>query len=349
MPVMINQIQLHEAQTTYDLLVPTGDNSVYVTALNHYKTWLNKNEKNIIPIDFNGFCQYIIHDLNFSLSTAQVYLSALKQSYRYLSRNRDAMYRFLPEDDSLSPADKKAMVDEIVIRIRDSLDEQVTAFSVVKEQDVLDNNFIRLNKEQVRELLSLPAIDTLQGLRDKAMIAMFLATGIRESELTDLRIEDLHVQFGGNDACRIRAGKGNKQRIIPYGELGYLIRFVDQWIHESEIKEGYIFRRVYKGQNSVGRNPLSRFAVYKRLQEYPVKIDGLLYPIKPHDLRRTYAKQCYDTGLSIYDIQQNLGHEDESTTKLYIGNTDTDSRKPKDLYDLNNTDEMYGNYNDTQG
>ena len=95
---------------------------------------------------------------------------------------------------------------------------------------------------------------------------------------------------------------------------------------------GSIFRGFYKGYHTLRPGKLTTRALQKLVSSYPVMVDGQRVMVHPHDLRRTYARRCYDGGMDILAIQQNLGHADHKTTLGYIGVSDGDSRRPPSLY-----------------
>jgi integrase len=126
---------------------------------------------------------------------------------------------------------------------------------------------------------------------------------------------------------------------VPYGELEWVLAIVDKWREGAGIDQGPVFRGFYKGHRKVcpgnrklrpGR--LSVRAVAYIVGAYPVRIGGEMVSVKPHDLRRTYARRLYDAGFDLVAIQQNLGHADVKTTLGYIGELDAGKRRPPAIY-----------------
>lgn len=117
----------------------------------------------------------------------------------------------------------------------------------------------------------------------------------------------------------VRAGKGNKQRFVPYGAERGVLMLIDQWLERAGITEGAVFRGVNnKGQVLAAAITTNTFD--RRLARY--------MDVNPHDLRRTYAKTRYQQGMDILSISHNLGHADIKTTMTYIGETDIEKRLP---------------------
>ena len=109
-------------------------------------------------------------------------------------------------------------------------------------QDGPDAEHLRLTTEQANALLAAPGIHTLRGLRDTAAIALMLCTGIREGELSALDVENLQQRLVGELALHVREGKGCKERLIPYGELSWVLAIVDRWLELTGIETGPVFR-----------------------------------------------------------------------------------------------------------
>jgi len=230
------------------------------------------------------------------------------------------------------PADRKAFVDETVTRMENALDPKAAPVKRRIRQDRADAAYLRLTAEQASGLLAAPGLEGLQGLRDTAIIALMLCTGIREAELSALEVRDLRQRLGGELALHVREGKGCKERLVPYGELEWVLAIVDAWLGGADIESGPVFRGFYKGNRRLRPGPLSVRAIQYLLVRYPVVVDGELVSVRPHDLRRTYARRLYEAGVDLVAIQQNLGHADHQTTLGYIGTLDASRRRAPAVY-----------------
>jgi integrase/recombinase XerD len=179
-----------------------------------------------------------------------------------------------------------------------------------------------LNREEIDALLSAPEPATAIGARDKALIELLYASGLRVSEICDLRLEDLHLQGG----YLIATGKGDKERIVPVGAIAILaLEHYLSWAR-GEISGGRAGRHVFVGPTG-GR--LSRQAVWKRIRHHALAA-GIDKPISPHKLRHSFATHLLEGGADLRAVQQMLGHADVSTTQIY---THVDSRRLRGLYD----------------
>ncbi|MEO8398694.1 MAG: site-specific tyrosine recombinase XerD [Ignavibacteriaceae bacterium] len=167
-----------------------------------------------------------------------------------------------------------------------------------------------LSFNEVEKILSQPEINDKLGLRDKAILEMFYACGVRISELIDLKISDL---FFSEDMIRV-LGKGSKERIIPIGQSA--INWVTKYLQSSRpliVKkmksENYLFL------NNRGTK-LSRMGVWKIVDKY-VKEARIQKEVHPHTFRHSFATHLLEGGADLRAVQEMLGHSDISTTQIY--------------------------------
>lgn len=179
-----------------------------------------------------------------------------------------------------------------------------------------------LDEEEVERLLSAPAVTKDLGLRDKAMLELLYASGLRVSELLSLRFKDVDLE---NRLIDVH-GKGNKERIVPYS------RFAGDYL------EKYLCgpRKRNKGKDSpylfLGRDgkPLSRIAFFKAVRKYASKA-GIEKPVSPHSLRHSFATHLLERGADLRTVQELLGHSKITTTQIY---TEVSSARIMSAYDL---------------
>jgi len=170
-----------------------------------------------------------------------------------------------------------------------------------------------LTREQAEWLLDAPPRDTLAGLRDRAMLALFLGCGLRRRELADLTI--VHIQQrDGRWVIVDLVGKRGRVRSVPMPS--WTKALIDLWTREAGITEGRVLRSVNKGGrvNGEGMTPQ---AAYLRVRSYTEALG--LGEVRPHDLRRTYAKLAHKGGAPLEQIQLSLGHASVQTTERYLG------------------------------
>jgi integrase/recombinase XerD len=167
-----------------------------------------------------------------------------------------------------------------------------------------------LSIEEVDRLLAQPDPSSPRGLRDKALIEVLYATGLRVSELVALRAGDLNLDEGYLTCI----GKGDKQRMVPLGHEAA------DWVRRY-IREGRPALLRKKSSpwlfvNARDGGPLSRIGFWKVLKEYGIKA-GVSRDLSPHALRHSFATHLLERGADLRMIQLMLGHSDLSTTQIY--------------------------------
>lgn len=162
-----------------------------------------------------------------------------------------------------------------------------------------------LTAAEVDALLAQPDASGAVGARDKAVLELLYATGIRVSELCGLRIRDLDDQF-----VKVR-GKGKKERIVPVGRQAVeaVDAYLKQFRGEAKEEDAPLFV-------SPRGKPLSRVTVWDRIKLY-AKQAGISKAISPHTLRHSFATHLLENGADLRLIQEMLGHEDIGTTDRY--------------------------------
>jgi len=167
-----------------------------------------------------------------------------------------------------------------------------------------------LSLEEVDHLLEQPDTDTPRGLRDKALIEVLYATGLRVSELVALRAGDLNLEEGYLTCI----GKGDKQRMVPLGHQA--ADWVRRYIRDG--RPALLRKKTspWLFVNARDGGPLSRVGFWKVLKAYGVKA-GLSRDLSPHVLRHSFATHLLERGADLRMIQVMLGHADLSTTQIY--------------------------------
>jgi integrase/recombinase XerD len=166
-----------------------------------------------------------------------------------------------------------------------------------------------LSIEEIDRLLAAPDVSTPRGVRDRAMVELLYATGLRVSELVGLRPADLNLD-AGYLSCN---GKGQKERFVPIGDEA--VACVRRYLHDGRpsLLAGKSSPRLFV--NARG-GPLSRVGFWKILKEHALKA-GLPPGLSPHVLRHSFATHLLDRGADLRAIQMMLGHSDLSTTQIY--------------------------------
>jgi integrase/recombinase XerD len=170
-----------------------------------------------------------------------------------------------------------------------------------------------LRVDEIDKLLATPDVATPLGLRDRAMLEVLYSTGLRVSELLNLRVSDIDMRMG----CVRCIGKGDKERLVPIGRKA--IAAVEEYLARGRPK----FARpssppphnqvLFLTQNG---KRLSRVTIWKILHDYGVKL-GLRGRLTPHKLRHSFATHLLEGGADLRSVQLMLGHADISTTQIY--------------------------------
>ena len=177
-----------------------------------------------------------------------------------------------------------------------------------------------LTVKEVDLLLSQPSSRTPKGIRDKAMLELLYATGIRVSELISLKITDVNLPMG-----YINCHDTEKERIIPFGNTAKkaLVAYLNG-VRESFLKDekSQVFFTNCSGK------PMSRQGFWKVLKAY-ARSAGIEKDITPHTLRHSFAAHLVQNGADLKSVQEMMGHSDISTTQMYVN---MNVHKIRDVY-----------------
>jgi len=166
-----------------------------------------------------------------------------------------------------------------------------------------------LSVDQVRRLLAQPDTNRPQGLRDQAMLELLYGTGMRVSEMLDLKLDDVHFEVGYLRCI----GKGNRERLIPVGRaaLGGVQKYLRQGRPKLLKKRSSSYLFVNRAGGRLGRVGFWKIlAAYGRKAGFPTRIS-------PHKLRHSFATHLLERGADLRSVQLMLGHADIATTQIY--------------------------------
>ena len=177
-----------------------------------------------------------------------------------------------------------------------------------------------LTVEEVDLLLRQPKGNTAKGIRDKAMLELLYATGIRVSELIGLKVNDINLKLG-----YLNCSSGGRERVIPFGTTAkqavenYMAKSRAQLLGEG--KSDFLFL------NCSGKS-MSRQGFWKVLKGYAASA-GIHQDITPHTLRHSFAAHLVQNGADLKSVQEMMGHSDISTTQIYMN---MNIHKIRDVY-----------------
>lgn len=213
---------------------------------------------------------------NVSARTVARYLSTLRRFYRFLLREN--VIRQDPTSEIVAP------------KLGRSLPNSLT-------------------EQEVEDLLAAPDTGTDLGSRDRAMLELFYATGLRVSELVNLRVVELDISTG---VVRVM-GKGGKERLVPLGEaaIDYVKRYLDH--SRNDLLHGRRSDALFVTKRG---GPMTRQACWQMIKRYGL-VAGVRTPLSPHTLRHAFATHLLNHGADLRSVQMLLGHSDLSTTQIY--------------------------------
>ena len=246
----------------------------YENDIKAFSKWTTKtlglHIKNLNKIDINSYIAFLFKE-GLKSSSVNRKISTLKAFYLFLIKKK--IIKISPTEDVVMPKLEKYLP-------------------------------VSMSETEVEKLLDSPNISIPIEKRDKAMIEMLYATGMRISELTGLKITDIDT----NRLVVKVLGKGSKERLIPYGEKA--ADSLNSYIKDrpkSNSKETFLSNR---------GTAVTRGAFWQRIKVYIVR-ENLKISISPHTLRHAFATHLLNRGADLRSVQILLGHSDLSTTQIY--------------------------------
>ncbi len=281
----------------------------------------------------DDFIKHLRYERNASEHTLRNYESDLAQFHDYVAP---------PDESGARPEVALAEIDHLTVREymarlyeqkkkKSSIHRKVaslrTFFRYLCREGVLEINPAKLVSsprverklpnhltiEQMIKFIETPEVDSVLGKRDRAMLELMYASGIRVSEMVNLNLQDIDF---ANQTVRVK-GKGRKERIVPFGE------------HAKRALQDYLGVRseLLAEADEEQRDPLAVFMNYQgtrittrsvgRMVDKYVKICAEIHHISPHSLRHSFATHLLDAGADLRAIQELLGHARLSTTQQY--------------------------------
>lgn len=282
------------------------------------------------------YLHYLTIERGLSLNTRKSYERDLTQYYEFIQQkqctswqdiDRYTVVSFL---ESMQKANKSAAtITRMISSLRrfhqflrqerftdhDPMQHIETPKKVQKLPDTL-------SLSEVERLIDTPDTRTLLGIRDRAILEVMYATGLRVTELIQLRLSDIHLSM----ALLQTLGKGDKERIVPLGDLA--IKWIDSYL--ADVRPVLTKKNpdeVALFVNSKGKQ-LTRQGIWKNLKQI-VQLAGINKTVTPHTLRHSFATHLLENGADLRTVQELLGHADISTTQIY---THITKKRMTDVY-----------------
>ena len=279
------------------------------------------------------FQQYLVAEKGLSSATVSSYMNDLKQFFLYF-KNKKEVSDLGPYDINSFLAYGASVGVETSTNIRRV--SSVKQFYIFLKKDGYYTDDLPevetpkkpsrlptcLSVEEVELLLDAPNMKSPSGIRDKAMLELMYASGLRVSELLQLEKSNLNLKRGVVTIF----GKGAKERKVPVGDFAmeYVILYLNKVRGKFHGKNSkYLFL------NRSGK-PLSRFYFIRQVKKYALEV-GIDKEISPHTLRHCFATHLLEGGAQLRTVQEMLGHSNIATTQIY---THVSSKRIMSAYDL---------------
>jgi integrase/recombinase XerD len=270
----------------------------------------------------DAFIAYLRAERNLAGKTVDAYGMDLREYLEFLAKARRQVEAVKREDvlEHLAALAKRGLSPRSRARHLAALrgfhrfleDEKLSPVDPTEDLDTPKHTQklpVFLSLPEVEALLAAPDERTTAGVRDRAMIELLYATGLRVSELLHLKVSDVSL----NEGYLLAFGKGRKERVIPIGRAA--IEKVQVYLKEARPKllKGTQAKALFV---SPRRAPFSRMGFWKLLRRYALKA-GIKKRLSPHKLRHSFATHLLERGADLRSVQAMLGHADLKTTQIY--------------------------------
>ncbi len=274
----------------------------------------SRNTVSAYQRDLTGFCAFVAESLSEASRALLTVESETIEAYKQFLTDKGFSAASISRAMSSVRSFYKYLLVNGVIKTNPARD--------VKNAQIPKKDFHILTAKQVEQLLATPDTSDMKGLRDKAMLEMLYATGMKVSELVSLDVTDLNLPMGFV-VCRAENAKQHDRTIFLYPTA---VTAVKRYIESSR-------RFLASGDDpalfvNIGGKRITRQGFWKILKGYATEA-GITDPITPHTLRHSFAAHLLENGADIHDIQEILGHADISSTQVYA---DYIKKRMKDSY-----------------
>ncbi|EOS7907526.1 site-specific tyrosine recombinase XerD [Enterococcus hirae] len=285
--------------------------------------------------EINDYLHYLTIERGLSLNTRKSYERDLLQYLHYLEDeqitswqdvDRYVVINYLEKmhDEKKAPATVTRMITSLRRFHQFLRQERLTDHDPMQHIDTpkkVQKLPSTLSLTEVERLIETPDTTKNLGIRDRAILEVMYATGMRVSELVGLKLSDLHLSLGLVQTL----GKGDKERIIPLGV--YAIQWLERYLDEARplLVANPSETHVFVNHHGTG---LSRQGIWKNLKQL-VREAGINKEVTPHTLRHSFATHLLENGADLRTVQELLGHADISTTQIY---THITKKRMTDVY-----------------
>ena len=281
---------------------------------------------------YEKFLEFLFYERNISINSLDCYKDDLNQFFHVINKKDACELNSMDIEKFIKYLSLNNKTTSTIIR-RVGTVKQFYLF--LQKEKIIENDssiiiLPRLNYhlpnvlslEEVERLFEQPSLSKYDGLRDRAMLELMYSSGMRVSELLNLKLKQINIELGVIKVL----GKGNKERNVPVGDFAkeYLLNYLYNGRSKFDIhKSQYVFL------NRQGM-PISRQYFWKKIKEY-ARMAGIDSNVSPHTLRHSFATHLLEGGSSLRMVQEILGHSNISTTQIY---THVSSKRILSAYDL---------------
>lgn len=278
----------------------------------------DQNGSNSDEARMEGLLQRLAMLRGWSPQTLSAYRADLKSAHDFLqNRLKQSIFKATQDDISsyLGSLKKRGLKDSSIYRRRSSLS---TWYNYLQEEGWREDHPVRqlpnmrrgrrlpkeISENEVELLLAIPDTSAATGLRDRCMLELMYATGLRVSELVGLTLSNIDLQAG---VIRV-VGKGNKERMVPFGEEAGI--WLEKWLQKRPQTAS---PHLFPGR---GGRTMSRQNFWQRIKLY-ARQAGIAPLPSPHTLRHAFATHLLNHGADLRAVQMLLGHAHITTTEIY--------------------------------
>lgn len=285
--------------------------------------------------ELNDYLHYLTIERGLSLNTRKSYERDLAQYLHFLEKKKIAAWQDVDRFIVISYLEKMHGENKAPATVTRMITSLRRFHQFLRQERITDHDPMQhidtpkkaqklpstLSLKEVERLIEAPDTTKNLGIRDRAILEVMYATGMRVSELIGLKLSDLHLSLGLVQTI----GKGDKERIIPLGD--YAIQWLERYLDEVRpllVKDA---TEVHVFVNNHGSG-LSRQGIWKNLKQL-VREAGITKEVTPHTLRHSFATHLLENGADLRTVQELLGHADISTTQIY---THITKKRMTDVY-----------------
>ena len=281
---------------------------------------------------YERFIEMMFYERNISILTLDCYKEDLLSFFELIKKENTEDLTIFDIEDYIKKLSSLGKAATTIIRRTGTVRQ---FYNFLQKENVLtcnSNNVAMpkrnehlpdvLSTEEIEALFEQPNMEKKEGIRDRAMLEIMYSSGMRVSELLNLKLKQINIDLG---ILKI-IGKGNKERHVPIGDFAkeYLVKYL------LEVRGKYdIYRSNYVFLNHFGK-PLSRQYFWKVIKKYSEEA-GITINVTPHTLRHSFATHLLENGLDLRLVQEMLGHSNITTTQIY---THVSSKRIISAYDL---------------